>query len=212
MDFEQSNCSCELLEKNGRCVAGIDSVTGEWKRPIPSAVNSVVPLTPQVLGLNLLDIADVSFTGNKPVPPDEFQIENEFVANCNWQQTGTATIAQVRNYCQNTGLILHSSNDYVDPAVMAAIPSNQWKSLQLIEVRTTFTANKYQRNRWRGQFDDSLGDHLDLSVTDPVATNTLNQGVSLDGLHILCVSLGQAFAYANSTRPAYCYKFIAGVI
>lgn len=198
-------------KEGGRCIAGIDIAKEKWTRPIPSKTNHVVPLTKEIEDLNLLDIVEVPFSGKKPNRPDKYQIENEYVKTYNWKKVGQAKVSQIKKYCENKELILHTDNDRVAPSILDAKPHNKWNSLQLIETKVKFYADPRKSHRWRVRFKDGLGNTLNIQLTDPVANEQLVEGKDLNGKCILTVSLGQVWPPDGSLTP-YCYKLVAGVI
>lgn len=198
------------IQPYGRCIAGIDAKTGEWIRPIMKTRHSI-PEERFIVKVKLLDIVEIPFDG-KPNPPQEFQIENEYVDNLNWKTTGTTTVANIRKYINNTKQIFYSDTDCVSTEVLKKMPSHKWKSLQLIETDVKFTKDSYKQTQWRANFYDSNKNILKLKVTDLVVTKQLNIGTVLNGNCLLTLSLAQPWGPAGSTLVKHCYKLVAGVI
>lgn len=198
------------IQPYGRCIAGIDTKTGDWIRPIMKTRHSI-PEAPFIVKIKLLDIVEIPFDG-KPDPPQEFQIENEYVDNLNWKTTGTTTVANIRKYINNTKQIFYSDTDCVSAEVLKKMPPHKWKSLQLIETDVKFTKDHYKQQQWRANFKDGNGNLLKLKATDLVATKQLNAGQKLDGKCLLTLSLAGPWGPTGSELVKHCYKLVAGVI
>lgn len=191
----------------GRCVAGICPNTGEWMRPISRSKERAIPEIPEVTNLKLLDVVDIPFSGQRPKPVDKYQIENEYVDVFKWEKVGIAKVRHLQSYVQNTGMLFYSKNDRVSPNVLDNLHVKKWNSLQLIRVNVTFSQDHYNPNGWRAIFADGVGNTLDLKVTDPVATDSLNKSKNLNGKCLLTISLGGVWEFNHK-----CYKLVAGVI
>lgn len=194
----------------GRCIAGINPTTGNWHRPVSKNNQDAIPLY-YAQNINLLDVAEIPFTGVRPNPTTKYQTENEHVSSFNWSIVGKVSYNAAKKYCQNSGVILHSSIDTVQPSTMNKLAQKDWRSLQLVETEVTFNS-AYRKTQWWANFLDGLGNPLVLKVKDPIAIGKLNNGVNLDGKCLLTVSLAQPWEPPDKHLPLLCYKLVVGVI
>lgn len=199
------------VRPGGRCIAGINSETGKWIRPITNTENHAIPDKEFIKSIKLLDVVQILLTGKHPNPSDKYQIENEFVNNFKWKVVGKVRTSSLRKYCQNSEKIFHSSSDKVNPSILDKLPPSDWNSLQLVETKVSFEKDLFRKSQWRAIFKDGIKNKLNLKVTDPVATQQLNKGKNLNGKRLLVVSLAQPWTPKNS-KKIFCYKLVAGVI
>lgn len=101
----------------GRCIAGINVNTGKWVRPIPMGNTHAIPEN-KVLNFGLLDVIGMPLSGKKPKPTEKYQMENEYISSLNWEKIGKKKIVEIKKYCENEGLILHSDSDFVETSVL----------------------------------------------------------------------------------------------
>ena len=200
------------IRPGGRCVAGISLKTGKWVRPVSREDDRAVPNVPSIRRLRLLDIVEVPLAQDKPTPIDRYQIENRFVDTWDWPRIFTCPIEDVLKYCEKNEVILHTNNDRVDTSYLDTLPDNEWKSLELVKARATFSMDVWEKNRWRVEFQDGTGHCLSLKVTDPGICNKLNRGVDVARKCLLTVSLAGPWAPPDGSQPERCYKLVAGVI
>jgi len=200
------------IRPGGRCVAGICTDTREWVRPVPRLADRAAPNVPSISGIALLDIVSVPLAGDRPNPPDRYQRENWFVDSWDWKVVGRCSVKDARALCESRDVVLYTDNDRVEPAVMDALPTSEWKSLQLIKVKVNFSRDMWDRNRWRASFKDGRGNHLFLKVTDPVVSAKLDRGEDVSKVCLLTVSLAGPWAPDDGSQPERCYKLVAGVI
>lgn len=194
----------------GVCIAGICANTNEWIRPISMNNEDAIPLY-YVKNINLLDVVEIDFSGQKPSPSTKYQKENEYVSSYNWKITGQMKINQVRKYCNSSGFVLHSANDTVAPSFLDKLPTTKWDSLQLIEADIVFS-DAWNNTQWRANFYDPLGNQLALKVKDIRAIEQLKQKKNIDGRCLLTISLAQPYQPPDEHLPFLCYKLVAGII
>ncbi|NQT38412.1 MAG: hypothetical protein HQ581_13025 [Planctomycetes bacterium] len=87
-------------------------------------------------------------------------------------------------------------------------------SLQLVHAKNVlFKPDRRKESRWVAEF----GPHCwappyRISVTDPIATNRLNQGQRIGHECLLTVSLTRPIAFPRWNIPELCYKVVVAVI
>lgn len=196
------------VKPRGRCIAGIDTRTSEWIRPI-SRENRAIPES--VAGeIKLLDILEISLATDRP--KNRYQRENRFVATWDWKLISKVSPKDIIRYCEDDNIILHSHNDRVDPEVLDAMAFKEWKSLQLVRAHVNFERDYWNRNRWRASFNDGSGKILSLKVDYPEIVARLNNGQEIGPDCMLIISLAGPWAPPDGSQPKRCYKLVAGVI
>lgn len=193
----------------GYCMAGIDSRTGKWIRPVPRYGSRAVPRS-VAERFGLLAVVEIPFASD--MPRNHYQRENRFVASWDWKIVGNVSHREIIGYCEDSIMILHSHTDYVEPGYFDSLPFEQWKSLQLIRTRVDFSKDTYKPRHWRASFYDGSGHHLYLKVTDAIIVAELNDGAQVGPDCILTISLAGPWAPRDGSQPERCYKLVAGVI
>ncbi|GAB4335910.1 MAG: hypothetical protein Kow0089_05880 [Desulfobulbaceae bacterium] len=200
------------IRPGGRCVAGICAETGEWIRPVPRDTDRAVPNVTSISRISLLDLVEVPLAGDRPSPPDRYQHENWFVDSWTWKVVDQWSAKQIKPFIESKGIILHTASDRVDTSYFDSLPPEQWKSLQLVKSKVTFSKDSWDTRRWRASFKDGSGNLLYLKVTDPVISDKLDQGKNVSQKCLLTVSLAGPWAPDDGSQPERCYKLVAGVI
>ncbi len=96
---------------------------------------------------------------------------------------------------------------------MQALPPAEWKSLQLVEPRKlSFTKRTDKPDRWIAHFEDSAGNSYALKITDPAATQRLNERKPFGPHCLVTVSLTKPWTYDTVEHPAMCYKIAVAII
>ncbi|HHT9140929.1 MAG TPA: dual OB domain-containing protein [Candidatus Tripitaka californicus] len=193
----------------GYCMAGIDSQTGDWIRPVPRDGSRAIPKS-VAEKIGLLDVVEIPLASEKP--KDRYQGENRFVASWNWKIVGSVSPKKIIGYCEDSTMILHSHTDYVEPKYFTPLSIEQWKSLQLIRTNVDFSKDTYKPSHWRASFHDSSGHLLYLKVTDSIIVAKLNSDAKVGADCILTISLTGPWAPSDGSKPERCYKLVAGVI
>ena len=101
------------------------------------------------------------------------------------------------------------------PAALDALPPYCWTSLELRRVaHAVFSPDPRKAQRWLVEFPVAglFGPRLQITLTDPVATATLNVGGTLPAQCLLTLSLTAPIAFPQYDLPPRCYKLAAGVI
>jgi Dual OB-containing domain len=200
------------VRPGGRCVAGISLKSEKWIRPVSRDIDRAAPNLRSIRQLSLLDIVEIPLATDMPFPPDRYQIENRFVDSWDWKSVGSCSVNDILDYCENTDAILHSHDDFVDPKYFDSLPTDDWKSLQLVKTGVSFARDQWDPSRWRAFFRDGSNRGLYLKVTDPCITLKLRRGDKVARECILTVSIAGPWQPPDGTKPERCYKLVAGVI
>ena len=205
-------CLANSWRPGGRCVAGIDTATGKWVRPIPRQRGAVPEeytwLNDRYLGP--LDIVEMQLEA--PTFRTRFQCENCVVRNWDWRRLGRATVADVLKYCIREETVLHSTTKVVEPVQVEQLPPQEWASLALVHVENVlFDRDSREPDRWHAMFSlGRLGPRYHIKLTDPDATRRLNKGQRIKPACLLTLSLTEPIKMSD--HPELCYKLVAGVI
>jgi hypothetical protein len=146
-------CLANSIREGDRCVAGIDSTTGNWIRPVPPGGGGI-PSHCVFFGahfLQTLDIVELNIVPQHFIT--KYQRENCVMPAYDWQIVGKAVPARILPFCDFAAPILHTDSDRVAPALLDAVAPAQWKSLQLIRAtQVEFGQDYWNRKRWRASF------------------------------------------------------------
>jgi hypothetical protein len=202
-------CLANSYKHQGRCIAGIDQKSGQWLRPISKLDDGRIPMDDYSINLNRIGILDVVNIPLKSSKATGHEIENVYYENLSWKVVGKTNPAEVLGYCES---------ELLYPSYRRAIPYSYLlsqapvRTLQLIEVKSLI-CHKNNRDKWRAKISDKKYNCIDveLSITDPIALEKLNQGESLSTHCLLCMSLGQPWK-PDTSDEMLCYRLIAGVI
>ncbi len=208
-------CLANSKKEGERCIAGIDVQTGEWIRPVSSRKDGAI--TPEMRLIDskepqLLDILEIPLELNGP--DEGFQPENRLLNNGCWKRIGCVTPQNILKYCEKDSVILHNRLDHVLFSYFRMIPEAKWKSLQLIRNKhVVFKSEGWKSKiKWRARFRyGNLFRRMDLTITDPVILQRLNDGELINSDCILTISLAMPWSPDNATAKR-CYKLIAGVV
>lgn len=205
-------CLANSKKHGGRCIAGIDEA-GNWVRPVSPSQKRAINKNTRILDgfePQIMDILEVPLHAHGP--SDGCQRENRLLKEGAWEIVGQIQANDLLKYCENDSVVLHNHLDYVRAVCFRAIPSQKWKSLQLIRNRNVvLERDEKDKDIWRASFVDGKGHNLNLVVTDPLACGRLERGDQISNNCILTISLGPGWS-PNGDTPKRCYKFVAGVI
>ena len=206
-------CLANSWRPGGRCVAGIDTHSGQWIRPVPPGGGAIPDERTFLQGrhLAMLDVIELDLDG--PTFTTRFQRENRQIRHWTWRRVATLAPAGVLRYGSNAEPLLHSNLKVVDPALLERKPSFEWASLQLVDVdNAVFEKDPHKESRWTVQFSLGSGRSYTLPVTDPEATARLKEGQSIGRECLLTISLTAPIEIQKRDLPPLCYKLAAGVI
>ena len=205
-------CLANSFREGGRCVAGIDTATGNWIRPVPKSGGAIPTsrLTFNGQSLEVLDIIQLDVKPQKQIT--KFQRENYVVTNWDWKIVGKAKPGELLNYCDDGNPILFTDNDRVSPKLLEKLSGDKWESLRLVQPRNVKCEPVYKSGQWRARFKDSAGNEYALKVTDLIICDRLNDGEDINSDCILTISLGEPWEPPDKSIPEHCYKLVAAAI
>jgi hypothetical protein len=212
-------CLSNSWKLEERCIAGIDLDTGRWVRPVCDSLypkDGKVPKSARLIEgkePELLDILEIPLgdTGND----FGFECENLSVLPGRWKSLGKVDPSELIGYCEKFPHILHNSSKYVNPSWLKALPSQQRRTLQLVQTASlSVTKSSSGNTGWRGTLQTSNGHTLrEAKITDPVFAEKLEAGYQTTGSCLVTVSLSMPWApHDNWEGEEPCWKLIAGVI
>ena len=200
---------------SNRCVAGKDTITYEWIRPVSSRDKRELRLRdiayengdiPQ-----LLDIIKIPFEKREPI---FCQPENLLISSGKWKKLGVYPIEKLNDLCDNPEEIW--INEYNNDRISEDyIKNNEIESsLLLIKIESVILIRENYPESWgtrkkvrvRFTYNDEL---YTLSLTDPVIENEYKSkkvgNYELNSKNIyLCISLGEPY-------HGYCYKLVTSI-
>ncbi len=199
-------CLANSYKSGGRCVAGIEPISGRWIRPVSKGVNGALS-SEQSSAINggtsrpvrPLDLIEIGIV--KPCPAPN-QPENVEVGASKWRIEGKVALSDLGRFVIPDGPLLHGTTDRVAESDARGIGA----SLCIIKVeRPTF----YCRPRsgipqLRATFEHS-GVQYDLAVTD--TEDWVNQArwepsLFSKGTWLFTISLGENYR-------SFHYKLVA---
>ncbi len=201
-------CLANSYKHHGRCIAGIDRQSGQWVRPVSNLDDGRIPLENQQIQaeqISILDIIEISLDHYKP----GYEIENVGYLDQPWRVKGRAHVAELLRYCDSELLYADQGRAIPYMYLKEQVPL---RTLQLIEVKS-LSCQRNDRGKWRAMIRDEQYhlSYFELSITDPLALEKLNQGQSLSSHCLLCMSLGQPWR-PTPVDELFCYRLVAGVI
>lgn len=213
-------CLANSWKRGERCIAGLETATYRWIRPVCSQYpqDGRVPKAMRLLGdrePELLDIIDIPL--DKTGPDFGFECENITILTGQWRKMGKAEPVDLLPYCRSTSSILHNNDQYVSVSWLQSLPFEQRQTLQLVyasELQVYREMTREGRPRWRGTIITPQGLVLSqLAVTDPQLFQRLEWGKMPQYPFLVTVSLSMPFRPKEDwDRGDCCWKLIAGAI
>lgn len=213
-------CLANSWKRGERCIAGLETATYRWLRPVCSQYpeDGRVPKAMRLVGdrePRLLDILDIPL--DKTGPDFGFECENVTVLAGKWRKVGAVEPVDLLPYCSNAAYILHNPEHYVEVSWLQSLPFEQRQTLQLVyasQLRVYREINPEGRPRWRGTIITPQGLVLSqLSVTDPQFFQRLEWGKMPQYPCLVTVSLSMPYRPSEDwDRGDRCWKLIAGAI
>ena len=197
-----------------RCIAGIDTDSGEWIRPVGPSGHGEVPFSLRNINgkePGILDIVRMELDSSAET--HGFQMENRSIVAKPWRLVRKATAQDVLPYrCRDSHVFFEGGahirhSDLVNDGARRS-------SLQLWGVsdfRCFEDTNIRGVSRWKGWFTVPGGQSYSLVIKDLDYEAQLNEGHRPSGYALLLVSLGVPFTPETWTE-AHCWKLIATVI
>lgn len=203
-------CLANSYKHHERCLAGISLETKQWIRPISALNGGAIPINDQNIQaetIELLDVVEVPISQNSR---SGHEVENfHYYDDQPWKVTDKAEVWQILEYREES--IIHpdygKSIPHKDLVNQAPV-----RSLQLIEV-DQLECYQDNRDKWRCVIHDkkySMADY-NLSITDSVALDKLQQNQSISNHCLIALSLSQPWHPQGETELR-CYRLVAGII
>jgi hypothetical protein len=202
-------CLANSKKHGERCIAGIETSTGKWIRPVSNLDDGRVPR----------DICLVN--GEEPKPLDILEIplaitgsgyecENCSILPGRWRRVGQASLTDLVQYCEQE--IIHSQwLNAVPFSFLQSLPLHQRRTLQLIRT-TKLSVFKYQdTGKWEASLPTVNEQRMRAKITDLNLIDKLNQGITPKNECLVTISLGQPWRRTDA-EELFCWKLIAGVI
>lgn len=200
-------CLANSGKNSGRCIAGIDTVSKKWIRPVSKvdggalSVDQCNVFEGSILRLaKPLDIIDI---GNVTPAPEPGQPENYSLASTSWTTSGQVTASSLAHLVTKDRELIHGTSDKVyeqDVQYIAASLCLIKVSAPRFEVRIT----QFGREQLRAIFEYA-GATYNLSVTDTQSwawDARANPTAFSRGDWLFTISLGGTFRGAR-------YKLVA---
>lgn len=209
-------CLANSRKYGGFCVAGKDTVTGAWIRPVSPLENGELTFNQIRYKAesipHVMDKIKIGFREKKEV---FYQPENLLIDNKPWQKTGNIDASCLISLCDFPESIWQFRKDHPQDRIPADFLEKNpvKKSLLLVQTEGFQVLKKTREDKIKlwGQFSFHEKKYQ-LGITDQVFGKKFIQ--KKDGLHTLhykkiylCLSLGEPYVKDNC-----CYKLIATVI
>jgi hypothetical protein len=212
-------CLANSWKRGERCIAGIDSATGNWIRPVSDLDDGRIPWYIRTINgtePKLLDILDIPLAEAAP-PHWDFERENRSILPGVWQKIGTAQPVDLLPFCSTDSVILHNLDRYISLSYLQALPAHKRQTLQLIYATKICVQKGASRanskSKWHGTITTNGQSLINASITDPVLVDRLTAGDRPHQSCLVTVSLSLPFCPSEKWQnDDPCWKLIAGVI
>lgn len=210
-------CLANSWKRGDRCIAGINSLKGQWIRPVSSLPDGRISREMRLIGGTepaLLDILEIPLA--KTGPDFGFECENLSVLPGKWERVGKVPPAYLNKYCSNEEYILHNEQRYVTVSYLQSLPMPQRLSLQLVKavklsVRTVSQRFEFS-SKWEGSLVTTTGQQLTAIITDPVFIRRLELGYRPQNSCLVTLSLSMPWRPPDWEGDEPCWKLIAAVV
>ena len=169
-------CLANSAKKSGRCVAGV-TTEGQWIRPLGGGdAGAVRPGEGTLDSGSELRLLDQIVIPLDSAVPDIYQPENWTIDGSQWRFAGhlddAAAIALLTRLSGDDPVLFRNTTDRIAQRELEANPS----PASLLVIEPTDLEFHYRTNPWnrriRAEFRQ-IGQHYDLSMTDPVFKDKL---------------------------------------
>lgn len=204
-------CLANSWKRKERCIAGIDTRTGQWVRPVSQLPDGQIPKEMRLIDCRepaLLDILEIPL--DKTGENFGFESENRTVLLGKWRRDGQASPQSLLKYCSEDEYILHNCDRYVTVPFLQSLPERDRKTLQLL--RAVEFSVRFTGKRFAGTLETDRGQHLTAPITDPVYAYRLELGIAPRVPCLVTVSLSMPWRPDDWEGDDPCWKLIAAVI
>lgn len=210
-------CLANSWKHGDRCIAGINSLKGQWIRPVSSLPDGRIPKEMRLIGRTepaLLDVLEIPLA--KTGPDFGFEYENLSVQPGQWRRVGKVPPAYLNKYCSQEEYILHNDKRYVTVSFLQSLAIAQRRTLQLVKAVAFSIRSTGQRfeggEKWEGSFVTTTGQRLTAIITDPVLIRRLELGYRPQSPCLVTVSLSMPWRPPDWEGDDPCWKLIAAVV
>lgn len=210
-------CLANSWKRGDRCIAGINSLKGQWIRPISNLPDGRIPKEMRLIGGTepaVLDILEIPLA--KTGPDFGFECENLSVQPGKWRRMGQVPPGFLNKFCSKEDYILHNNQRYVTVNFLQSLPLPQRRTLQLVKAVAFSVRSTGQRfeggEKWEGSLVAANGQHLTATITDPVYIRRLELGHQPQSPCIVTVSLSMPWRPHDWEGDDPCWKLIAAVV
>lgn len=211
-------CLANSRKHGGRCIAGIETSTSAWVRPVSDLDDGRLERKERLIDGKepaLGDVLELPLAGDGP--DFDFESENRSILNGPWRHAGTASVDEISSLRSSDPIVLHNDENFVTVQYLRTLPFAERRTLQLVEV-SDFTAlsTGFSPNggrKWRGTFTAGSGARLACMITDPVLVEKLECGYRPSPCALLTMSLSMPYRPEGWSREEVpCWKLIAAYI
>jgi hypothetical protein len=210
-------CLANSWKHGDRCIAGINSLKGQWIRPVSNLPDGRIPKEMRLIGGTepaLLDVLEIALA--KTGPDFGFECENLSVLPGQWQRVGKVPPAFLNKYCSNEEYILHNDQRYVTVSFLQSLPVAQRRTLQLVKAAElsarTLSQGFELSSKWEASLLTTTGQRLTATITDPVFIRRLELGYRPQNPCLVTVSLSMPWRPADWEGDDPCWKLIAAMV
>ncbi|MFB8790771.1 MAG: hypothetical protein U7123_18425 [Potamolinea sp.] len=210
-------CLANSWKRGDRCIAGINSLKGQWIRPVSSLPDGRIPKEMRLIDRRepaLLDILEIPLA--KTGPDFSFECENLSVLLGTWKKLGQVPPGYLSKYCSKEEYILHNDQRSVTVNFLQSLPVEQRRTLQLVKAVEFSVRSMGKRSeggeKWEGSIVTMNGQRLTATITDPVFTRRLELGYRPKNSCLVTVSLSMPWRPADWEGDDHCWKLIAAVV
>jgi hypothetical protein len=205
-------CLANSWKHGDRCIAGINSLKGQWIRPVSDLPDGRIPKEMRLIGGTepaLLEVLEIPLA--KTGPDFGFECENLSVLPGTWRRVGKVPPGFLNKYCSNEEYILHNDQRYVTVSYLQSLPISQRRTLQLVKA-VELSVRTVGQAKWEGSLVTATGQRLTAMITDPVFIRRLELGYRPQNPYLVTVSLSMPWRPADWEGDDPCWKLIAAVV
>ncbi len=205
-------CLANSWKHGDRCIAGINSLKGQWIRPVSDLPDGRIPKEMRLIGGTepaLLEVLEIPLA--KTGLDFGFECENLSVLPGTWRRVGKVPPGFLNKYCSNEEYILHNDQRYVTVSYLQSLPISQRRTLQLVKA-VELSVRTVGQAKWEGSLVTATGQRLTAMITDPVFIRRLELGYCPQNPYLVTVSLSMPWRPADWEGDDPCWKLIAAVV
>lgn len=205
-------CLANSWKHGDRCIAGINSLKGQWIRPVSDLPDGRIPKEMRLIGGTepaLLEVLEIPLA--KTGPDFGFECENLSVLSGTWRRVGKVPPGFLNKYCSNEEYILHNDERYVTVSDLQSLPISQRRTLQLVKA-VELSVRTVGQAKWEGSLVTATGQRLTAMITDPVFIRRLELGYRPQNPYLITVSLSMPWRPTDWEGDDPCWKLIAAVV